>query len=84
MLAVTKASAGRPLRLTLAWRTFGAMNMVGRLLQIAGLTVLPVAVLLEMMGRLGRRGLSDMLLLMVFGAVSFYLGRYLEGYARSH
>jgi len=52
-------------------------------MQIAGLTVLPVAVLLEMMGRLGRRGLSDMLLLMVFGAISFYLGRYLEGYARS-
>lgn len=59
------------------------MNTVGRSFQIIGLVTLPLAVLLEAMGRLGRNGLSDMLLLMIFGAVSFYLGRYIEGYARS-
>ena len=59
------------------------MGTIGRLLQILGLVLLPLAILLELMGQLGRNPLSDMLMMMVFGAVAFYLGRLIEGYARS-
>ena len=58
------------------------MQIVGRLLQHAGLIALPVAILLELSKLLGRSfGLSQMLIMLVFGFCSFQLGRYLEGYA---
>lgn len=60
------------------------MRQIGKMLQIAGLVVLPCACLLELQNSLGRSsGLATMLLLTLFGALSFVLGRYVEGYARS-
>lgn len=59
------------------------MSTLGRLLQILGLTLLPLAIILEISGTLGRNSVADMLLMLIFGAAAFYLGRYLEGYARS-
>ena len=61
------------------------MRIVGRTLQLVGLVALPVAILLELSKLLGRSfGLSEMLVLLVFGFCSFQLGRYLEGYALHH
>ena len=58
------------------------MQILGRLLQYVGLCSLPIAILLELGKLLGRSfGLSQMLVMMVFGFCSFQLGRYLEGYA---
>ena len=51
-------------------------------MQILGLAILPLAMVLELSGHLGRRGVSEMLLMMVFGCAAFYLGRYLEGLGR--
>ena len=60
------------------------MRLVGRILQHVGLIALPVAVVLELSKLLGRSfGLSQMLIMLVFGFCSFQLGRYLEGYAAS-
>ncbi len=58
------------------------MGTLGKSLQLFGLVLLPISVVLEFLGRLGRNGLSEMLLMMLFGATAFYLGRYLEGFAR--
>jgi hypothetical protein len=58
------------------------VRKVGKLLQIAGLVILPCAILMELSGDLGRRsGVSEMLLLMIAGASLFYIGRIVEGYA---
>jgi len=55
----------------------------GRLLQFAGLIILPVFILLELTGSLSRdSGIADLLLAMVFGLCLFYVGRIMEGYAR--
>ena len=44
------------------------MQILGRLLQYAGLIVLPLAIILELGNLLGRSfGLSQMLVMMVFG-----------------
>ncbi len=59
------------------------MQQLGRLLQIAGLTLLPLGVVLEATGQLGRHGVADLLLILLFGATAFWLGRVLEGYAGS-
>lgn len=60
------------------------MRGLGRALQIVGLTVLPVGMLLELNGALGRHfGLSDMVFMLCFGVIAFVLGRYVEGYARA-
>ena len=60
------------------------MRLVGRLLQHVGLIALPVAIVLELSKMLGRSfGLSEMVIMLVFGVCSFYVGRYLEGYAIS-
>jgi hypothetical protein len=56
------------------------MNTIGRGLQILGLVALPLAIVLEISGNLGRRGLSEMLLMMIFGCAAFYVGRIIEGY----
>jgi len=58
------------------------VKALGRLLQIGGLVLLPVAMLLELSGQLGRRGVAELLLMLVAGAAAFGLGRLLEGYAR--
>ena len=58
------------------------MKSLGRLLQIGGLILLPLAMLLELTGQLGRRGVAELLLMLVAGAAAFMLGRFIEGYAR--
>jgi hypothetical protein len=37
---------------------------------------------LELAGQLGRRGVAELLLMMIFGFAAFHLGRLVEGYAR--
>lgn len=58
------------------------MKYLGRLLQIGGLILLPLAMLMEFSGQLGRRGVAELLLMLVAGAGAFVLGRLIEGYAR--
>jgi hypothetical protein len=64
------------------------LRSLGKVMQFAGLVVLPVAMLLQLTSGSGLRApagtfsVSAMLVLMVFGAVLFVLGRYIEGYAR--
>ena len=57
----------------------------GRLLQAAGLAILPLAMVMQLTGGLraptGNVSVSVMLLLMVFGVVLFSLGRVVQGYA---
>ena len=60
----------------------GMMKSLGRLLQIGGLILLPLAMLMELTGQLGRRGVAELLLMLVAGAAAFMLGRFIEGYAR--
>ena len=58
------------------------MKGIGRLMQLAGMIVLPLSMMLEMSGSLGRSaGLSQMVLMLVFGIAIFYCGRLIEGYA---
>jgi hypothetical protein len=58
------------------------MRLVGRLLQIAGLIMLPLAIVLELSKDFGVPfGLKDMLLMLVFGATLFYAGRFVGGMA---
>jgi len=53
------------------------------MLQLAGLVLLPLAMVLELVKDLGLPfGLKDMLLMLLFGVTLFYAGRLLEGYAR--
>ena len=59
------------------------MKAIGKLLQLIGLVVLPAAMFLELSGNLGRKGVSQMVILLVFGAAAFGLGRIVEGYGRS-
>lgn len=60
------------------------MKIVGRLLQYVGLISLPVAILLELSKMLGRSfGLSQMLIMLIFGFCAFQVGRYMEGFALS-
>jgi hypothetical protein len=60
------------------------LRSLGRLLQVAGLALLPLAMVMQLTGSLraptGNVSVSVMLLLMVFGVVLFSLGRVLEGY----
>jgi hypothetical protein len=59
------------------------MKSFGRSLQIVGLILLPLAILFELTKDFGLPfSLRDMLLMLVFGAAVFYLGRMMEGYAR--
>lgn len=59
------------------------MGTIGRWLQILALILLPLAIILELSGQLGRNPLSDLLMITLFGATAFYLGRVLEGYGSS-
>ncbi len=63
-------------------RGFRLIKSLGKLLQVGGLVLLPVAMLMELTGMLGDRALTQMLLMLVVGAVAFVLGRLIEGYAR--
>ena len=59
------------------------MRTVGRSMQIMALICLPVSMILEITGALGRSfGLSEMLIMLVFGTLLFLTGRVIEGYAR--
>lgn len=62
------------------------LRSLGKLMQFAGLVVLPVAMMLQLSSGMraptGGFSVSAMLLLMVFGAALFALGRLVEGYAR--
>ena len=58
------------------------MKSVGRIMQIGGLILLPLAMFMELSGQLGRRGVAELLLMLVTGAAAFALGRFIEGYAR--
>jgi len=58
------------------------MRAFGKLLQVGGLVVLPLAMLMELTDALGRpTGVSDMVIMLVFGCATFYVGRIIEGYA---
>lgn len=59
------------------------MRAIGRFMQFAGLVVLPLAMLLELTGGLERSfGVSEMVIMLVFGVAIFGVGRLVEGYAR--
>ncbi len=75
-------SQSEKFRLNLTDLRTPAMKPLGRLLQIGGLVLLPLAVLMELSGQLGRRGVAELLLMLVVGASAFMLGRFIEGYAR--
>ncbi len=58
------------------------MKALGHYLQLAALCILPLAMALELTNALGRSfGLSEMLIMLVFGVIAFWLGRMLEGYS---
>jgi hypothetical protein len=61
------------------------MRTFGKLLQVAGLVLLPASMMMQITGGVraptgGGFTVSAMLLLMVFGVVIFSCGRILEGY----
>ena len=59
------------------------MRSVGRGLQYLGLALLPLAMIMEITNGLGRPfGVSEMLVMLVFGAAIFYAGRIVEGYSQ--
>ena len=59
------------------------MKSIGRLMQIAALVCLPLSMILEMTGALGRAfGLNEMLIMLVFGVLLFAAGRMIEGHAQ--
>ena len=58
------------------------MRALGKLMQLIGLVMLPLAMIMEVSGALPRRlPVAAMLIMMVFGFAIFYLGRLVEGYA---
>ena len=58
------------------------MRSLGRALQFIALVLLPLAVILQLSGSLGRPfAVSEMLVMLVFGMCCFGIGRILEGYA---
>lgn len=60
------------------------MRILGRILQLVGLLVLPLSMVMELTGGLGRKfGVSDMVVMLAYGIIAFALGRTLEGFARS-
>jgi hypothetical protein len=58
------------------------MRALGKLLQIVGLILLPLSMVMELSGGLGRPfGVSDMIIMLLFGLGVFYVGRVVEGYS---
>ena len=69
---------GGPPRVTIA-----PMRRLGRLLQLLGLVTLPISMVLELTGGLGRPfGVSDMVVMLGYGVAAFTLGWFMESYAR--
>ncbi len=61
------------------------MRPFGRLLQIIGLVLPPLAIVLQLINGPGGRPLvsvGQMLTMLVAGVSAFWIGRILEGYAR--
>jgi hypothetical protein len=63
------------------------MGTFGKLLQVAGLVLLPVSMMMQLTGGVraatgGGFTVSAMLLLMVLGVCLFSVGRIVEGYGR--
>ncbi|MCO6456135.1 MAG: hypothetical protein J5I93_12620 [Pirellulaceae bacterium] len=59
------------------------MRLIGRSLQILAMLLLPLAIVLQLGGQLARSiGVSDMLVMLVFGIGLFYVGRLMEGLAQ--
>jgi hypothetical protein len=63
------------------------MGTFGKLMQVAGLVLLPVSMMMQLTGGVraatgGGFTVSAMLLLMVLGVCLFSVGRILEGYGR--
>jgi hypothetical protein len=62
------------------------MQTLGKLLQVAGLVILPLAMVMQLTSGIrapaGSVTVSAMLLLMVFGVVLFLAGRVVEGFGR--
>jgi hypothetical protein len=63
------------------------MRTFGKLLQVAGLILLPLSMMMQLTGGIrastgGGFSVSAMLLLMVLGVVLFSVGRILEGHAQ--
>ena len=56
------------------------IRSIGRGLQLLALVALPQAMVMQVANRLS---LGQMLLIMVAGAAAFWLGRIIEGYART-
>lgn len=54
------------------------MRVIGRLGQMIGLAVPPVAILLQLNQSIS---LGQMLMMLLFAACAFWIGRILEGYA---
>jgi len=60
------------------------MKVAGRALQLIGLAILPLSMVMELTGGLGRRvGVSDMVVMLLYGVIAFSLGRLLESHARA-
>lgn len=63
------------------------MQTFGKLLQVAGLVILPVAMMMQITGGIraptGSVTVSAMLLMMLLGVSLFLIGRVLEGYGRA-
>ena len=58
------------------------MRSIGRLLQIFGLVLLPLAMYMQLSDVLQERiGIDRMLIMLICGAAAFWLGRIIEGYA---
>ena len=63
-------------------RSHAMFRTIGHLLQLFGLLILPLAVVLELSGSLGRdTGVSELVIMLVAGSAAFVLGRVIEGYA---
>lgn len=61
-----------------------AMRMLGRGMQLTAMILLPLSMVLELGGGLGRSfGVSDMVVMLVFGIGLFLIGRLVEGFARA-
>ncbi len=80
-------SRGQSLSLTSAGpftdqRKAKEMKSIGRFLQVVALVALPISMMLQIFGFMGRTiGLNQMLIMLVFGIIAFLLGRMLEGYS---
>jgi len=62
----------------------GDMKVFGRGMQLLALLLLPLSMVMELDGGLGRSfGVSDMVVMLVFGICAFGAGRLLESYARA-